>query len=215
MPNPVNKRKPAEPKRASESVSRGGNRAGAARREAIFAAALRLFRERGFHATSINDIGAAAGVTGPAIYRHFAGKDEVLAEAIREGSRRIAAVTREALSHEELSPREALEGLVRAHLQVALENADMYAAYVLELRHVTDEVRKPLRRSEGRLREAFKRCLQAVHPEMGDEEARTLVTMAVFSVASLCMVPSRLDDDALVKLGTERITGLLAGPRAD
>ena len=53
------------------------------RREPIFASALRLFRERGFHATAINEIGADADVTGPAIYSHFESKGELLAEAIR------------------------------------------------------------------------------------------------------------------------------------
>lgn len=44
---------------------------------------MRLFREKGFRGTSINDIGAAAGVTGPALYRHFSGKGELLTEAPR------------------------------------------------------------------------------------------------------------------------------------
>ena len=84
------------------------------RREPIFESALRLFRERGFHATAINDIGADAGVTGPAIYAHFESKEEVLAEAIREGCRRIGSALEEALVEADLSPEEQLEKLVRA-----------------------------------------------------------------------------------------------------
>ncbi|MCW3040419.1 MAG: TetR/AcrR family transcriptional regulator, partial [Solirubrobacterales bacterium] len=45
----------------------------------ILAAALRLFHERGFHAVSVDEIGEAAGATGAAIYRHFTGKEEILA----------------------------------------------------------------------------------------------------------------------------------------
>ena len=62
-----------------------GRRGRPSRRAEIFASALRLFRARGFHATSINDIGADAGVAGTAIYSHFATKQEVLAEAIAAG----------------------------------------------------------------------------------------------------------------------------------
>ena len=79
------------------------------RREPIFESALRLFRERGFHATAINDIGADAGVTGPAIYAHFESKGEVLAEAIREGCRRIGSALEEALVDDDLSAQEQLE----------------------------------------------------------------------------------------------------------
>ena len=68
------------------------------RREPIFESALRLFRERGFHATAINDIGADANVTGPAIYSHFTSKGDLLSEAIREGCFRIGNALNEALA---------------------------------------------------------------------------------------------------------------------
>jgi AcrR family transcriptional regulator len=193
-----------------ESPSPG--RGGSPRREAIFDAALRLFRERGFHGTSINEIGAASGVTGPAIYRHFDGKAEVLAEAIREGTRRIAAATRPALAAEHLEPGEALESLVRSYVEVALDNADIYAAYVLELRHLDDALRKPLRRSLRVHREDWKRLVQAVRPDLEDEQARTLVKMATLSVTSLCLEPSRLDREALVDFASERVMALLLAP---
>jgi AcrR family transcriptional regulator len=207
------------PKDRSAGGEGSGRRGGGLRRKAIFAAALRLFRERGFHGTAINDIGAAAGVTGPALYRHFSGKDEVLAEAIRDGTKRIADATRGALSATDLSPAQALESLVRSYVGVALENADVYAAYVLELRHLPDELRVPIWRAERRHRGEWKRVLLAVRPDLDPEEAATLVTMAVFSVVSLCMVPSRIAPDALVDLATGRVMAMLLAtapnPEAD
>ncbi len=55
---------------------------GARRRHAIVAAAAELFAEHGYPAVGMDDIGAAAGVTGPAIYRHFESKAAVLAAVI-------------------------------------------------------------------------------------------------------------------------------------
>lgn len=52
------------------------------RRQVVSAAAL-LFRRRGYHAVGIDDIGAAVGMTGPALYRHFTGKPAVLHAVIR------------------------------------------------------------------------------------------------------------------------------------
>ncbi len=55
------------------------------RGERITGTAARLFRERGFHATTIDDLGRAEGISGGAIYRHFAGKDELLAAVAQRG----------------------------------------------------------------------------------------------------------------------------------
>jgi AcrR family transcriptional regulator len=209
MAKPVN-----QAERAPRAGGRGPGRSRRSgdRRRAILGAALRLFRKRGFHGTSIDDIGASAGVTGPAVYRHFSGKGEVLAEAIREGSRHIAAATRESLGERELPPEEALERLVRSYVEVALDDADTFAAYVLEARHLADEFRHPLRRSELRYREEWRRMVLAVHPEMDPEQARALVTMAIFAVTSLCMEPCRLDRAAQVELATSRVMALLLAP---
>ena len=199
-------------KASAEGEAREGEprrRNGAARRVAIFEAALRLFRERGFHGTSINDIGAATGVTGPAIYRHFASKEEVLAEAIAEGARRVAEATRDALVDEDLPAEEALEALVRSYVKVAIANADFYAAYMLEARHLRAPLLKPLRGRELRHRHGWRRLVQELNPDMEPEEVRTLVKMALFSVTSLCMEPSRLPEDQLVESATRWVLAML------
>lgn len=182
------------------------------RRAEIFAAALRLFRERGFHATSINDIGAQAGVAGTAIYSHFATKQELLAEAIREGAGRIREGMRDALSGKEASPEAALEGLVRAYVRVVLENADMNACYVLEARNLDAGVRQPLVRSERALRDSWRRQLLAVRPELSDDQARTLVQMAIFAVLALCVHRSRTDHAELAETATSFVLGALRSP---
>ncbi|MDH3685420.1 MAG: TetR/AcrR family transcriptional regulator, partial [Myxococcales bacterium] len=168
------------------------------RRADIFAAALRLFRERGFHATSINDIGAEAGVSGTAIYSHFATKQELLEEAIREGAGRIATGLREALADEAQSPKAALENVVRAYVQVVLENADMNACYVLESRTLDAGVGEPLRRKERALRETWRQRLLAERPELTPAEAQLRVQMAIFSVVALCLHRHRMERAALV-----------------
>jgi AcrR family transcriptional regulator len=65
----------------SKSPERGGVPT-AARRQQILDVAAHMFVERGFRGTSIDDLGAAIGVTGPALYRHFAAKEALLAELL-------------------------------------------------------------------------------------------------------------------------------------
>jgi AcrR family transcriptional regulator len=185
------------------------------RRPAIFASALRLFRERGFHATSINDIGADAGVAGTAIYSHFATKQELLAEAIREGVKRIKAGVAGSLADGAETPERALEEMVRAYVRVVLENADMNACYVLESRNLEPDVRQPLLRSERGLNDLWSRRLLEVRPELSREQARAMVQMAVFAIVALCVHRNRLDREELVELATAQVMGGLSSPLPD
>lgn len=182
------------------------------RRAEIFASALRLFRERGFHATSIKDIGADAGVAGTAVYAHFATKQEVLAEAIQQGARRIRDAVAPTLADEAPNPEAALEALVRAYVEVVLDNADMNACYVLEARNLQPDVRDPLVRSERSLRTAWCDRLRAVRPELSREQAQTMVQMAIFAVVALCVHRNRIDRDSLVELATSQVLGALRSP---
>ena len=102
----------------------GRSIAKASRRAALLDAAAQLFADRGYNGVSIEDLGAAAGVSGPAVYRHFTGKPSVLSalltgvsEDLLEGGRAVAA--------EAPSPEEALRGLIRFQVEFALNNADV------------------------------------------------------------------------------------------
>ena len=182
------------------------------RRGAIFASALRLFRERGFHATSINDIGADAGVAGTAIYSHFATKQELLAEAIREGARRIGESVIAATADEQQTPEAALEKLVRAYAQVVIENADMNACYVLESRNLDAAERQPLLRGERGIRDTWRQKLMAVRPELSREQAQAMVQMAIFALVALCLHRNKIERADLVELATSQVLGALRSP---
>jgi AcrR family transcriptional regulator len=94
------------------------------RRQALLSAAAALFAAEGFNRVSLEDLGAAAGVSGPAVYRHFAGKQAVLgalllsvSQDLLEGGRRVVADTGDAAA--------ALGGLVEFHVDFALSKPDV------------------------------------------------------------------------------------------
>ena len=72
------------------------------RREQILTTAAELFAARGFHGVSVGDIGAACGISGPALYKHFASKDAVLAEMLVSISEHLLTGGRSLGSLEEL-----------------------------------------------------------------------------------------------------------------
>jgi AcrR family transcriptional regulator len=102
----------------------GRSIAKASRRAALLDAAAQLFADRGYNGVSIEDLGAAAGVSGPAVYRHFTGKPSVLSalltgvsEDLLEGGRAVA--------EEAPTPEEALRQLIRFQVEFALSNANV------------------------------------------------------------------------------------------
>ena len=105
------------------------------RADKILHAAARLFAERGYGATSIDDIGAAAGVSGPAIYWHFPGKKALLAAMLTDISERLLAGGREAVARA-TDPDSAIEALVRMQVNFALDHPDLIIVHARELRHL-------------------------------------------------------------------------------
>ena len=85
-----------------------------AKREAVLRTAARFFNDRGYHATSLDDVAAALNVTKPTIYHYFANKDEILMECTRRGLNALATAI-QAADREGLSGAERLEAIMMAH----------------------------------------------------------------------------------------------------
>jgi AcrR family transcriptional regulator len=151
---------------------------GQRRREAVLDAAAALFLEHGFHGTSVDDLGAAAGISGPGLYRHFASKDALLMAVLD----RLWAQLKPALDGvADLPPAEALDVLLEAHLDLALGQPDAVVLLIRELRHLPDDYRARSRRNHRRYVDAWALAIQGVHPHLDLDGARA-VTLAVHGV---------------------------------
>ncbi|NIR40488.1 MAG: TetR/AcrR family transcriptional regulator, partial [Actinobacteria bacterium] len=106
------------------------------RRELILEAAIDLFGDQGYPATGVDDIGKAVDVSGPAIYRHFSSKEEILLEAIRLAADEVQEAI-EAAERVATEPRDLLEGYVRAYARVALERSALISVWTSEARHLS------------------------------------------------------------------------------
>src|SRR5687768_9913914 len=83
-------------------------------RDVMLRQAARLFAERGFRGTSVEDLGSACGVSGPAVYKHFANKDEILARLLVDISEQLLEGGRQVVTTEP-DPAVALLLLVEFH----------------------------------------------------------------------------------------------------
>ncbi len=108
----------------------------------LLAAATTLFRARGFHATSMQDLGEALGMNRGSLYHYIASKDDllwmVLTRAFDLLERRVGPVM-----ESDAPPPERLRLAIREHLRVAADHADELSLIQIELRSLS-----PVRRGE-------------------------------------------------------------------
>lgn len=154
---------------------------GRKRREMIIEAATRLFHAQGFHATSMDEIGAAAGITGPGLYRHFPSKDDILLAVFD----RIWELLRGAIERTaDLPPGDALEVLIDAHTTLALDQGEALMLLVGELRHVPDYYRRAAERNDVRYTDTWAEAIIKLHPELNLEEARAVARSLIGLIGS-------------------------------
>ncbi len=125
------------------------------KRDAVIAAAARAFRERGVHATTLDDIASFLNVTKPTIYYYVESKEQLIFECFRIGIGRISAVCGE-LSRSPGSGREKLAALARRYAQVMasdfgwcmvrVEDHDLSPAVAKRLKVLKSEIDQGLRR---------------------------------------------------------------------
>ncbi|MGH3728491.1 MAG: TetR/AcrR family transcriptional regulator [Micromonosporaceae bacterium] len=148
------------------------------RREEILEIAVGLFAARGYHGVSMDDIGTAAGVTGPALYHHFAGKEAMLAAALVPVSEGLLAGGRERAAQHDGDAEAALRSLVDFHVEFALANPAVISLQLHELDRLPQEPRREIRRLQRLYVEEWVTVLGALRPVLGAAEARVLAHAA-------------------------------------
>jgi AcrR family transcriptional regulator len=178
---------------------------GERRREAILAAAGELFRTRGFRETSLGEIGAAAGVSGPAIYHYFCSKGELLSVLIDEAALTWRRTVDRVLN-DDAPPMVRLERLIDAAVVLQLRNGNLRDVYNKEYRSLDDDARRRVARIERVRMTEWVRLLREVRPELSEDEARAAVNMIDGLLRSLTR-PSRLDPERLASAAKDMVIG--------
>jgi AcrR family transcriptional regulator len=147
------------------------SRAKANRREALLAAAARLFAERGYNGVSLEELGAAAGVSGPAVYRHFEGKQALLgallvgvSEHLSSGGQAVVAAAPDDAA--------ALRALVQFHVDFALSNPDVIRVQGQDLGNLADDDRHAVRALQRTYVELWVEVLARLHPNVDTASLR-------------------------------------------
>jgi AcrR family transcriptional regulator len=144
------------------------------RKSQLATVAAELFRARGYHGVGINDIAAAAGVTGPALYRHFTDKQSILAFVVLAGIDDMEAVTTAALTDLDLAAPEQIRTLLNTLAAQAVERREVAALWRWEGRHLPKDDQREIRRRSTAVLAAWTKTLLTQRPELPVEDAELL-----------------------------------------
>lgn len=128
-------------------------------RDDVVTAAGKLFADRGYHATSMRDLGRELGLLGSSLYAHVEGKQELLVEVVERGAAffQESAETAQAV---EGSAAERLRALVDGHLAVVFDHRDEVRTFLNEAHALDDEHRARIIAARDRYEAVFRAVLR-------------------------------------------------------
>ncbi|WP_194896738.1 TetR family transcriptional regulator [Catenulispora pinisilvae] len=184
----------------------GPARSGAARREQLTAIAAGLFARDGYHNVTVGDIAAAAGLSGPAIYRHFPGKQAILAEVVRSGFDEMDRVVAADLAGTS-DPAQRLRMTYRDLAAFVIRRPEFGVMWRREYRHLTPHDAAELAKRMARACDAAVAELRLLRPELDAADAESMAWAALSVLGSI--------SDHRVRLPRAAFEELLAGIAMD
>jgi AcrR family transcriptional regulator len=178
------------------------------RKDRILAAAADLVARNGYHAVSMAEIGAAAGITGSGIYRHFESKSALLVALFDRVIDRLLEDERTIV--EDVSDLgEALRRLLAGQVEFVVADREVAQVYHREINNLPEEDRRRLRRKQRLYVEEWVYLLNELRPELTDTDARVIVHAAIGAVQSTLFHNSGLMGERLRRLLTEAAWAVL------
>jgi TetR/AcrR family transcriptional regulator, cholesterol catabolism regulator len=153
-----------------------------ARRAELVAAAARLFSERGYHGTSMRDLGEALGLQRGSLYAHIVSKEDLLFDVVDEGAERFLARGR-AAADASAPATQRLRTFLTGHIETAIEHLDAATVFLNEWRYLSDPKRAEIEAKRDRY-EAMLRSIVEEGIAAGEFRADSDVRFAVLLILS-------------------------------
>lgn len=168
------------------------------RREQILDTAAELFAARGFHGVSVADIGEACGISGPALYKHFAGKEDLLAQTLTSISERLLSEGRRRRA-EAADPAAALDALIAWQVEFALTHPALIVVQDREWTTLSDNSRRAVRELQLAYIDEWVEVLRQVRPTLDPASARA-AAQAAFGLINSTPRSARISSAGMARL---------------
>ena len=170
----------------------------------VVAAAGRLFAERGYHGTSMRDLGKELGLLGSSLYAHVESKQDLLVDVVEEGARLFEASAGVALEADGTAA-ERLRRLISGHVDVVLDNIDISRTFLNEARMLDGVHRKRVLEARDHYEKAFRSVLRqgvvdgSFRPDLDPKTASIFILSTLNAIERWYDPAGPLNRDQLVK----------------
>jgi len=160
------------------------SRVGEKRRSSILDATIALFRKKGFHGTSIDEIGEASGVKGPAIYHYFKSKNEILlAVFLRLGDSMVRDVLQQLEGLK--TAQEIMEVLISCHVEAVWKNRELFPLLYQEFNNLAEEEQRESAERRRFWVKIWTTTLRELRPELTVEAGETIAQGTMWLIHSV------------------------------
>jgi len=158
-------------------------KAAATREEEILSAAARIFRQKGYHGTSVQDIADAVGLLKGSLYHYIRSKEQLLARLL-DGALEDAVRELEAIARRDAPAGDRLADMVRAYVRAVTANLDAVGLYLREWRSLPARELERLAARRRAMRALFREVLAegARHGELAPGDA----DVAALAILGMC-----------------------------
>jgi AcrR family transcriptional regulator len=178
------------------------------RKGRILVAAADLVARKGFHAVSIAEIGAAAGITGSGVYRHFESKSAVLVALFDRVIDDLLSDEQQILATTSDLDR-ALDLLIAGQVEFVVGDRELAQVYYNEINNLPEEDRRRLRRKQRLYLEEWVHLVNELREDLSDTDARAVVHAVIGAIQSPLFHNTGLAEDRLRVLLTESARAVL------
>jgi AcrR family transcriptional regulator len=158
------------------------------RRRVILTAAAEAFHEKGFHGVGVDAIGRRAGLSGPALYRHFSGKDHILATLLDEAMDELAGALVPVLP----DPEADLERALRHHVDFAIRERHLVGLYQRDSRNLAEPWQSAFATRTRAYTKAWEELVAAAHPGAAPSQVPAATQAALGMLFSVWSWPDRI-----------------------
>jgi len=166
------------------------------RRQQLLDTAAELFAQRGFHGVSVTELGAACGISGPALYKHFPSKEALLADMLVSISERLLSEGRVRVAAAAGGPADALASLVDWHVDFALRHRALIVVQDRDWSSLPASSREQVRALQRAYVDLWADQLRLITPSLSVEAARAMAH-AAFGLINSTPHSGRLPDEEM------------------
>lgn len=192
-----------------ETWSTRPNRPRLSRRDELLSVAADLFAERGFAKVTVDDIGNAVGISGPALYHHFDGKESLLGEMLVRISDSL--LTQATSIVDNVPIRDALDPIIAMHVDFAVDNRSLITVHFRDLVHARKDDQRRVKDLQSAYVDIWVDIVAAQHIGALDTKEVRAAVHAVLGLINSTPFSGRLRRDVHVSLLRTMASGAING----